>query len=61
MFMAHPTFHVSKLKSFHKYNKNKDNKQAYHSGFDTIEHRFVMKLNAWWVQNKLEVWASNIL
>ncbi len=44
MFMAHPTFHVSKLKSFHKYKKNKDKKQAYHLRFDTIEHRFASEV-----------------
>ncbi len=44
MFLAHPTFHLSKLKLFHKYKKNKDKKQAYHLGFDTIEHRFASEV-----------------
>ncbi len=42
--MAHSTFHVSKLKSFHKYNKKRDKKQAYHLGFNTIEHRFAKEV-----------------
>jgi hypothetical protein len=42
--VAHSTFHVSKLKSFHKYNKKRDKKQAYHLGFNTIEHRFAKEV-----------------
>jgi hypothetical protein len=41
MLVAHPTFHVSKLKSIHEDKKRKDQKHAYHLGFDLIEHKLV--------------------
>jgi hypothetical protein len=40
-FVAHSTFHVSKLKLFHENKKNKNKKHAYHLRFDIIEHRLV--------------------
>jgi hypothetical protein len=39
--VAHSIFHVSKLKPIHEDKKRKDQKQAYHLGFDLIEHKFV--------------------
>jgi len=39
--VAHPTFHVSKLKLVHEDKKRKDHKQAYHLGFNLIEHKLV--------------------
>jgi hypothetical protein len=40
-FVAHSTFHVSKLKLFYENKKKKNKKHAYHSRFDVIEHRLV--------------------
>jgi hypothetical protein len=39
--VAHLTFHVSKLKLVHEEKKKKDWKQAYHLGFDLIEHKLL--------------------
>ncbi len=41
MLVAHPTFRVSKLKQIHENKKRKDQKHAYHLGFDLIEHKLV--------------------
>jgi len=39
MLVAHPTFHVSKLKQVHKDKKKKDWKRAYHPRFTFIKHK----------------------
>jgi hypothetical protein len=39
--VAHPTFHVSKLKLVHEDKQGKDQKHAYHPGCDLIEHKFI--------------------
>lgn len=40
-FVAHSTFHVSKLKLFYKNKKKNNKKHAYHLRFDIIEHRLL--------------------
>ncbi len=37
--VAHPTFHVSKLKLVHEDKKRKDWKHAYQPRFDLIKHK----------------------
>jgi len=39
MLVAHPTFHVSKLKLVYEDKKRKDWKHAYHPRFDFVEHK----------------------
>jgi hypothetical protein len=43
-FMAHPTFHVSKLKWFKVDDKRPKNKQKYHKGFNLMEHRLTTEI-----------------
>ncbi len=42
--VAHPTFHVSKLKLVHEEKKKKDQKQAYHPRFDLIKHKLAREI-----------------
>jgi len=44
MLVAHPTFHMSKLKPIHEDKKRKARKQAYHPIFDFIEHKFAREM-----------------
>jgi len=43
-FMAHLTFHVSKLKLFKMDDKKPERKQKYHKGFNLMEHQLTAKI-----------------
>jgi hypothetical protein len=43
-FMAHPTFHVSKLKSFKVDDKRLERKLEYHKGFNLMEHQLTVEI-----------------
>jgi hypothetical protein len=40
----HPTFHVSKLKSFKANDKRLERKHEHHKGFNPMEHRITTKI-----------------
>jgi hypothetical protein len=42
--MAHPTFHVFKLKPFKVNDKKLEKKQEYHKAFNLMEHQLTVEI-----------------